>query len=744
MARPRTNKTHGPEGQTKTGDAKSPGPDPAPALKAYWDKRKAESTNEPFAGDAGDAGAQAFVIHLHDASRLHCDLRLEHDGSLMSFAVPRGIPARPEDKHLAMHTENHPLEYLDFEAYIPDGNYGAGPMIVWDRGLVRYLTPGAKDGLVQGKLDLELRGYRVRGRFALVRIKAGNGNEWLLLRKKNAAARALVPPEARSVLTGLRLADLARRDALGADWEATAKTAGASPEGNGELRMAVPARGVPKDRADLLFDCVLGGVKVLAVKNDDGVQLRQHDGAHDRGDVAEHYPELVHALRSFPCQRLCVEGEIVAGESTNSGQIPRLLSERLQALGQGEGASHIAYTHPVQLVIQDLLGLGHLDTRSMPLRARRQLLAQMFPDEPALLRCSAPLPLSDLEPEAVRQAAQVPALRILLADAPYGEGIFEVTEPNGTRITFDHASAGQTRQSVKLSNQSKELWPKTELAHAITKGDLLAYYTNLAPHLLPYLARRPIIVVRYPDGITGKNFYQWNVPAHAPSWLRTVRIPSDEEHQERRGFLVEDVPTLSYLANLACIPIHVLGSRIDTPDEADFLTVDFDVKQSTLGAAIPMALALGEWLADAGLPSFPKTSGQTGLHVLVGLGRGHSFETARLLCDLLGRMLVAAFPNEATMERRIDKRGAKVLVDTGQTGRTRAIVAPYSLRANPGALVSTPLEWSEVSAQLDPTQFDIRTVPARMRRRGDPMANLLSCEIDMERALGKLAERSLG
>jgi bifunctional non-homologous end joining protein LigD len=157
-----------------------------------------------------------------------------------------------------------------------------------------------------------------------------------------------------------------------------------------------------------------------------------------------------------------------------------------------------------------------------------------------------------------------------------------------------------------------------------------------------------------------------------------------------------------------------------------------------------MAQALGEWLEQAGLPGFAKTSGQTGLHVLVGLGAGHSFETARLLCDLLGRMLVARFPSDATMERRIEKRGAKVLVDTGQTGRTRAIVAPYSLRATPRALVSTPLSWNEVSENLDPTAFDIRSVPARLRSQGDPMAMLLRSEVDMERALGKLTELGLG
>jgi bifunctional non-homologous end joining protein LigD len=744
MARPKTQKT------VEATAPKGTGAPADPALTDYWDKREPNTTNEPFAGETeqaahdAQASAHAFVIHLHDASRLHCDLRLEHDGSLMSFAVPRGIPERPEDKHLAVHTENHPLEYLDFEAHIPDGNYGAGPMIVWDRGLVHFLAPGAKDGIKLGKLDLELRGYRVRGRFALVRIKAGNGNEWLLLRKKNAAARPLVPTEARSVLTGLRLADLSRRDTLGATWEAAARAHGAEPAQEPSFRVAAPERGPQPRRDDLLFDCVLGGVRVLAIKTDDAVELRQHDGAHDRGDIAEYYPELVHALRLFPSPRLCFEGEIVAGEGTSSEHMPRLLGERLRALANAEGTSHIAYSHPVQLVVSDLLGLGALDTRGVPLRARRELLAEMLPDEPALLRCATPLPLGSLAPEDVRRAAQVPAVRLLTPEGVYGQGVVEVVAAQHAPVTVDHQRANVARQVVRLTNQHKELWPTTEHAPAFRKADLLAYYTAVAPQLLPYLAQRPIIVVRYPDGIAGKNFYQWNVPAHAPSWLRTVRIPSDDDHQERRGFLVEDVPTLSYLANLACIPIHVLGSRVGSLDQADFLTVDFDVKQSSLAAAIPMAQALGEWLEQAGLPGFAKTSGQTGLHVLVGLGAGHSFETARLLCDLLGRMLVARFPSDATMERRIEKRGAKVLVDTGQTGRTRAIVAPYSLRATPRALVSTPLSWNEVSENLDPTAFDIRSVPARLRSQGDPMAMLLRSEVDMERALGKLTELGLG
>ena len=258
--------------------------------------------------------------------------------------------------------------------------------------------------------------------------------------------------------------------------------------------------------------------------------------------------------------------------------------------------------------------------------------------------------------------------------------------------------------------------------------------------ILPYLRQRPVILVRYPDGIAGKSFFQWNVPPSMPAWVRTLSM-KDEGGDPKRGFLIDDASTLLYIANLACIPLHILGARVPKLAQADFFTLDFDVKQSDLKHAVTLAKRLHEHLDAIGLASFAKTSGQSGLHVLVPLGEGQSFETARALTELLGKLLVDEFPDIATMERAATRRGARVYVDTGQTGQTRAIVAPYSVRAVPGATVSTPLHWDEVDAALDPRAFTLKTVPARLAKLGDPMKTLLTTQVDVARAVERIGAR---
>jgi bifunctional non-homologous end joining protein LigD len=288
---------------------------------------------------------------------------------------------------------------------------------------------------------------------------------------------------------------------------------------------------------------------------------------------------------------------------------------------------------------------------------------------------------------------------------------------------------------VPVTNRGKMFW-KDE---GYTKGDLVDYYEAIAPAILPYLRDRPIAVVRYPDGIHGKNFYQWNVPPGMPRWVGSFALRDEEsERGEKRVFMVDDLPSLLYIANLACIPIHVLACKRASLGACDFFTMDFDLKLAKLEHAIAHALTLRRLLDAIGLTGYPKTSGQSGLHVLVPLGKEVTFATARALADLLGRLIVQEHPETATMERVVKKRGDKVYVDTGQTGPTRTIVAPYSVRAYPGATVSTPLEWDEVTPKLDPSRFTIKTVPARFAERGDPMAPMLGAAPDVAAAVGKL------
>jgi bifunctional non-homologous end joining protein LigD len=328
----------------------------------------------------------------------------------------------------------------------------------------------------------------------------------------------------------------------------------------------------------------------------------------------------------------------------------------------------------------------------------------------------------DIEPRACTLAAQEEIADQLLeqAEAEHRE------------------SPSQKRGRVVLSNQDKVYWPE----EGYTKGDMCRYYDAIADTLLPYLQNRPVLMVRYPDGIEGKSFYQWSPAAGTPDWIRTftVRGGTEERERETTSYMVSDRDTLLYLANLGCIPLHVLASRADDLDRCDFATIDFDLGGAPLAIAIELAQSLHGLLDDLGLPSFPKTSGQSGLHVLIPLG-GAPFAAAKALSELLGHVIQRRHPTLCTMERKRDKRPAGVVyVDTGQVGQSRSIVAPYSVRAVRGAGVSTPLTWDEVSLNLDPSRFTMFTVPDRVTRVGDPMATMLSETPDLGRAVAQLGE----
>jgi bifunctional non-homologous end joining protein LigD len=299
-------------------------------------------------------------------------------------------------------------------------------------------------------------------------------------------------------------------------------------------------------------------------------------------------------------------------------------------------------------------------------------------------------------------------------------------------IAPTRAAAPQTTANT-LTNPDKPFWPD----EGITKREVYDYYVGIADVLLPYLHDRPVLMVRYPDGIHGKHFYQWNAPKHLPSYLETRTLRSEDDGHDVTYLRIEDRAALAYVANLGCIPLHILASRFEDPERCDFVTVDFDLGPAPLRDAVTLALELRNLLDQIGLEGFPKTSGQTGLHVLVPVG-GIPFAAAKALATLLGRILHQRHPGLSTLERLRSKRTQAVYIDTGQTGRSRAIVAPYSLRAHPGATVSTPLRWDEVGPSLTPARFDLFTVPARVQACEDPMAGLLTARPRLASAMKRL------
>src|SRR5215468_8815739 len=246
------------------------------SLDSYRQKRDPAKTPEPFSIPAATASGLSgrFVVQQHAARRLHWDLRLEIDGVLVSWAVPRGPSVDPQEKRLAVQTEDHPLEYADFEGIIPAGNYGAGAMIVWDTGSYRSLdasTPA--EGLRAGKLDLELRGHKLRGRWALVRTKGSEGKDWLLFKKPEGPLSSPEPVVAQpgSVLSGLTVTEL--RDGVRRDAEVGAQAAAAgAPHHNLPADALSPMLAETSDaafsRPGWLFELKCDGVRVLIVREE--------------------------------------------------------------------------------------------------------------------------------------------------------------------------------------------------------------------------------------------------------------------------------------------------------------------------------------------------------------------------------------------------------------------------------------------------------------------------------------------
>ncbi len=260
--------------------------------------------------------------------------------------------------------------------------------------------------------------------------------------------------------------------------------------------------------------------------------------------------------------------------------------------------------------------------------------------------------------------------------------------------------------------------------------------------MLPYLRDRCLVLTRYPDGIEGKSFFQKDAPQYAHEFVKTVSVWSDDSQRNLNYFVVETREQLLYVANMAAIPLHIWGSRVSTLETPDWCILDFDPKGAPFDHVVRCALVCKELCDEIGMPSYVKTTGKSGLHVLLPLGRQVTFEQCRTLGGLLARAVVMELPEIATIVRQVQKREGKVYVDYLQNGSGQLLVAPFSVRPVPGAWVSTPLDWKEVGPKLSLGDFTITTVPARMaKRKRDPMIAVLDGRPDLEHALERLQAR---
>jgi bifunctional non-homologous end joining protein LigD len=864
----------------------------ADSLSEYREKRSVDTTPEPL-GTVSTVPGRLFVVHKHAARNLHFDLRLEMGGVLKSWAVPKGPSNDMNDKRLAVHVEDHPVEYGDFEGQIPAGNYGAGGVIVWDRGEWVPLEDW-KEGLEKGKLLFELRGYKLHGKWTLVKIKKSE-RDWLLIKERDAFVKS--PGDVfdeTSVLSGLSVEEVKLGQSPAAELRAEIEKAGA-PKSYVDAAGVEPMLAEPCDepftRDGWLFELKLDGYRLIASKSHGEALLLTRNG----NDYTAVFPEIARAIKALPFDHIIVDGEVVVMDSQGKPSFARL--QQRGRLSSPVEIGRAAVELPSTFYAFDLLAFDQYDLRSLPLATRKRLLMQALP------KLGAVRSLDHIERDGelfMRQVAAIGLEGIIAkrADAPYRGGrtdkwlkikversgdfvIVGFTEPKGTRSGFGalqladivngeltyagrvgtgfndslldelqslitpivrrtppcnppigaglteipetrtttwvdpvhvcevrfrewtpdgllrHASFLRLRhdkrpheterqaggqdsrgdapvaaaahataevvepdatppavetpieandepppaaklpaRTINFSNLKKIYWP----ADKYTKGDLIEYYRAIWPWMSVYLLNRPLVMTRFPDGIDGKSFYQKDAPEFAPDWIRTYPIWSEDTQRDIRYFVCDDLDALLYVANLGSIPMHIWNSRVGSLELPDWCVIDLDPKEAPFSDVVRTATAMHALCESIGLPNYVKTTGKTGLHILLPLGRQVTYAQCRTLGELLARVVLRELGSIATITRHVTKRGDKVYLDYLQNRHGQLIVSPFSVRPLPGASVSMPLEWHEVDQSLDPRNYTIKTAVERMARLGkDPCAQVLEDKPDLGRVLEKLA-----
>jgi len=293
------------------------------------------------------------------------------------------------------------------------------------------------------------------------------------------------------------------------------------------------------------------------------------------------------------------------------------------------------------------------------------------------------------------------------------------------------------RTKVKTTNLTKVFWPKEK----ITKGAMIAYYQQVADYILPYLKDRPQSLKRNPNGIADDGFFHKDAGDEAPAFVKSRKIYSESAKKEIDYIICNDKATLAYLNNLGCIELNPWNSTTKALDKPDYLIIDIDPSEkNTFDQVVETALAFKKLLDLIGAESFCKTSGATGLHIFLPMGKKYLYEQVKDFAHLLCMHVNEQLPAFTSLERNLAKRGnKKIYLDYLQNRRGQTIASVYSLRPKPGATVSTPLQWKEVKKGLDPTVFTIDTTPVRLKKTGDIFSGVLGKAVDINKCLEKLA-----
>ncbi len=895
-------------------------------LSEYSAKRTFTATPEPGpTARATGGGPLLFVVQEHSARRLHYDFRLECDGVLKSWAVPKGPALDPGERRLAVLVEDHPYDYASFEGVIPPGQYGAGEVIVWDCGVYSPDDGGAtwfhdraqaerqvREGIEKGKLSVLLRGEKLKGSFALVRTK--DAKQWLMLKHKDRfAAPVDVTAQDHSVLSGRTVGELKFLPVQRIPAARLAPTGKVEAMPTKLAPMLAEVGDAPSDHSGWMWEPKLDGYRVLAFIDEHGVKLRSRRGL----ELAATFPQLAVEFGKQAVQGMVLDGELVAFDAGGKPSFAAL-QDRAQLKTEREIAA-ADRSVPVVYYCFDLLHFAGIDLRQSPYSDRRRYLAQCllpsprvqlvhavedgeglqaaalasgfegivgkrkdsryeagrrsaswiklkpaqsadfvvggytrgkgsraplgalllgywekgqlryashvgsgfdertlaqtrerldrlqrktcpFAEQPELngptiwvepevvaevsfhswtkdgaLRAPVFLRLrDDVDPKAVRRVApastpQAPSASSPSADGPIDEVVAQLANPK-TAFTL---AVGSHR--IRLTHLDRVYWPANAALDqpALTKRDLLRYFAQVAPFILPHLADRPLTMIRMPDGIGGQRFFQKHWEQERPDFVEAITVFSGHKDEKHEYLLCNNLPTLLWLAQSGTLEFHVWHSRAKPGPDASSKSTDYASSLAALEASVlnypdyvlfdidpyiysgkeapgaepelnlaafekgkEVAFWLRELLQSMSLEPIVKTSGKTGLHVFVPIRRTLDFDAARHVSELVGRHLMRLHPKDITLDWSVPKRTGKIFMDYNMNVRGKTLNVAYSPRGEPGAPVSMPLTWEEL-ASAHPLDFRITNAAQRLRKTGDRWRDALERKQSLEKALAR-------
>jgi len=799
-------------------------------IATYNKKRDFKKTAEPR-GKKGRAKGDSFVVQKHDASRLHWDFRLEMDGVLKSWAVPKGPSIDPDDKRLAVRTEDHPLDYGSFEGTIPKGEYGGGTVMLWDRG--RWIPEPGKDPrktIEEGHLHFTLEGERMKGEWVMFRLKGRPGEKgepWMLKKVDDSftgPGEALIEAGLTSVTTGRTMAEIAS----GTDEWVTKKggrkkrKAGIAPPPFQPPQLATLVDAVPSG-ADWLFEYKYDGYR-LQIATGDGAATAWTRNGHDWSDK---FRAIVKAAADLPAGCL-IDGEAVAlgkdgkpdfgllQAGLKSGDIdlafyafdllvdrgeditglpnlerkerlaallktapgPILYGDHIIAKGEalfdaickqgGEGiiakkasasyrgaraknwlkikctlrqefvivgwqasdkrrgfrSLHLAVRDGRKLTYAGKVGTG-FDTKMIANLSAT--MAPMTVEEPPLDVPRAARRASHwITPTLVAEIAfteftsagtlRHPSFIALREDKKASQVVRErpeklaATQRQGDRPTA--ASFG-----IKISSADRLIFPEARL----TKGDLADYYAAVEALFLRDAARRPITLVRCPQGRGKACFFQKHDSGALGKFVKHVAIREKDGTSE--DYLWFDDPRgILSCVQMGTIEFHGWGSRVKPLEKPDRLVFDLDPDVGLDFALVKAAAErLRELLADLGLETFPMLSGGKGIHVIAPLDATATWPTVKSFADRFSRAIAEAEPETFTANIRKAQRKGRIFLDWLRNQRGATAVMPYSARARDGAPVAAPIDWSEMDKIAGANMFTIRDADQLLERAGSKL-----------------------